>query len=368
MGQLGLCVNCLGGGYPDAAELRALGLSGQGWLRTPVQGPLSLLEPMLNLCAAERLKVYVTLNNECDEVKSDWSGWEEALRRLVILARGRVHVVGCGNELDIFYERGDRQVGPQFAVSLVRLALPLLAPQGIKVASPSVAGANWQGYLSEMVRRFGHERPDYVDFHGYGQGFADVPQEPRFGLLADAVDRAVELADGIPLVMSEGGVKIGEVGGEHGQAQYVQRWCELVKKPTLTGLRLGCYFAWSDLIDSPDERGDQAFGLRREDGSPRAAWGVFRQALGGRPVVISGDGEIGQGFRTWQAREPELIGEFMEPREFGPWPGQSAIRTSRGWLFWQHLLTVGPCLSFFSDRGGRFRWSEDWPQSQEIAQ
>lgn len=74
-----------------------------------------------------------------------------------------------------------------------------------------------------------------------------------------------------------------------------------------------------------------------------------------------------QGFAAWAALEPALIGEPLDPEEWGAWPGCSAQRTTNGLIQWANLATVGPVLWFVGADGRRFRWREGSPASEEVA-
>src|SRR5581483_1913235 len=141
----GLCINA-NGAVPDRAECAALGLSSGDWVRTAVQGSLSLVATMLDALPPD-ISVMVTLNNECAEVRGDWGGWENACRMLANIASiypGRIKVLGAGNELDLWHLQPpvgvpDPRLTPAFAADLVKRAAPIMRVAGIKVALTSVA-------------------------------------------------------------------------------------------------------------------------------------------------------------------------------------------------------------------------------------
>ena len=274
MGEIGVCVNIKGldEGLWSLDDLRDLGTM-NGWIRTPVQGSLRMLESLSSLPTS--VKVLAMLNNECDEVGSDWSGWQDAVRRLAEQFGGRINGVSCGNELDLL------DVSPGFAANLVREASPILRQHGIPTIATSVAGPNWISYLEELVDACGIHQPDFYDAHLYGKGFTGVPQEPSFGTIADGIDVALARTRGRPLVLSEGGVKIGEVSGDAGQAGYARRWVELVRGMPSDRVAFATFFALYDEVGGPLERGPQAFGLISEVGNgrhKRPAFDAFRDA------------------------------------------------------------------------------------------
>src|SRR5262249_11574326 len=137
----------------------------------------------------------------------------------------------------------------------------------------------------------GFSQPDYYDCHFYGKGFADLPQNPFFGTIAEGLSTAMMFTGGVPVTFSEGGVKLGEIGGEGdaaagtGRAGYVSRWVSLVRQHSSI-VPFGTFFALYDEVGAPSERGDQAFGLIAERDPAtgtqrrRPAYDAFRQALG----------------------------------------------------------------------------------------
>src|SRR3712207_193786 len=59
--------------------------------------------------------ILLTLNNEADLVKSDWGGWENALRYIAGRSKGRVIGLSCANELDLYHDANPADVAPDFA-------------------------------------------------------------------------------------------------------------------------------------------------------------------------------------------------------------------------------------------------------------
>lgn len=359
MAALGLCVNAKAA-VPDAAECAALGLGAGKWARTAIQGSLTLLDGMLARLPAD-INVMVTLNNEAAEVKSDWSGWERACQIIAAKYAGRVKVVGCANELDIFYHQGDRSVSPLFAANLARRAAPILRPAGIKIALSSMASAIWPEYLREMAHLAG-SFADLADLHPYGQRAAGFPSGWGFGELGTVIHVAGDMS-GLPVILSEYGIKVGDAGGEQGQAEYVRRSAELLKALPASRFPFACYFAWRDDIGAPHEQGEQAFGLRRLDGSPRPAWQAFVEADGGpaNHPPAERHAEYVLGFRKWWNVEPDLLGAPLKnERTVAPkWQIQP---TENGVLSW----VAGKGHAFVQHDGRVFRWQEDWPSSREV--
>lgn len=153
MVELGICINARNA-VPGRAECAALGLGNDDWVRTHVDGSLTLLDGMLARLPTE-VSVMVTLNNQCHEVGWDWSGWEMACRIIAANYAARVKIVGCGNELDLWHLQPpvgdpDPQLTPAFAAELVRRAAPILHDAGIQVAMSSVASGGWFEYLDRL--------------------------------------------------------------------------------------------------------------------------------------------------------------------------------------------------------------------------
>lgn len=276
MGEIGVCVNIKGldEGLWSVDDLVALGIT-NGWIRTPIQGSLNMLESLSALPTS--VKVLVMLNNECDEVRHNWSGWEDAVRTLAERFGGRVNGVACGNELDLFED-----TPPEFAASLVRQARPILLQAGIPTIASSVTSGNWVDYLERLVDACGIHQPDFYDCHFYGKGFDDVPQNPYFRSIEEGIDVALARTRGRPLVLSEGGVKRNEIGFDAGQAIYARRWVQLVRSMPSTRVAFATYFALYDEVGTDQEQGDRAFGLISAGNlgrQPREAFGTFRDAL-----------------------------------------------------------------------------------------
>jgi hypothetical protein len=273
MSQLGLVVNPRT--LPDRAELEALR---PAWVRSIVYsvGDIGLLLSVL----PAGCRLCVMTNNECAEVRSDWSGWQDALRMIVDNYAGRVHAVECGNELDAYWARNPADVPPEFGARLVREAAPILKPAGIKTLLASVAGPRWQEWLAAAAALVRTDQLDGVALHPYGQR-PDGFKAPGwgFGDLRVAVARAFELA-GAPVYLTEWGVKIRDAGGEDGQAAYLTKGAATIAALGDRIVPMACYFAWHDAIGTAGEQGEDAFGLRAADGRRRPAWDAFVAAGG----------------------------------------------------------------------------------------
>ncbi len=275
MSALGLVVNARGA-MPEWQELQALGLS-NGWVRSIVYDLDQFEAKMTALKAAmPNVKVCALLNSETAGVGDDYSGWATVVLKFSNRLAGVVDAVECGNELDLL------GVEVATAAHLVRTASTFLKNNDMKVILPSVASPNWVDYLTRLATAT-RGYADYCAGHFYGQRAAGFPQGWGFGELSDAIQTANDVS-GLPVALTEGGIKVGDAGGVDGQAGYVRRWVSLVQSYSELRVPFGCYFAWNDSIGGPSERGDQAFGLRAEDGTPRPAWQAFAVAAGSGAV------------------------------------------------------------------------------------
>lgn len=295
---LGLCINAANS-VPDADECAALGLGAGDWVRTAVQGSLTLLDGMLEQVPAH-VSVMVSLNNECTEVRGDWSGWERACNIIAATYDDRVRIVGCGNELDLWHlqppiGQPDPRLTPAFAAELVRRASPILRPAGIKVAMSSVASGSWPAYLADMARHCAGAA-DYCDLHLYAKALNGVPVGAGWQTAQDALNEARRIS-GLPVIASEAGIKIDDAGGRNAQAQWAAGLGSL-------SAELVCSWCWHDRMASPGELGGQAFGARGLYGQAKPLWFALQQLFkgtGGTPVP--GDGfSVGDGMRALMAR------------------------------------------------------------------
>ncbi len=281
MAELGLCINAKDA-VPDAAECAALGLGSGRWLRTHIDGPLSLLDGMLATLPPD-VHVMVSLNNQCWEVGWDWLGWEEACRIVAERYADRVKIVGAGNELDLWHLQPpvgepDSRLTPGFAAELVRSAASILHPAGIKVAMSSVASGGWFEYLDEMAR-YCRGYADLADLHLYMKQINGVPDDPNWQPAWEAIVSARSLT-GVPVICSEAGIKIDDAGGPNFQAAWAAGLGTLPAD-------LVCYFAWSDGIGTAAEQGGQAFGARGPDGRAKPVWYTLQHLFGGPTIQLS---------------------------------------------------------------------------------
>ena len=268
MKRAGLVVN-VGGSHPERAELETLGPS---YLRTIVYR-FEDLERFLD-SMPDDIRMIALLNSETEGVGHDYGGWEPTVEEFVRRFHNRVHAVECANEWDLLGLPAD------LAAWLVETAHRPLRDAGMLCLLGSVAGPDWQGQLSAAMARVDPRWVDGVSFHPYGRRAGGIPENWGFGELDEGVWRTHELS-GKPVYLTEFGIKIGDARGEDGQAVYVRRAFAALERLPADVLGAACYFAWSDSIGAPSERGEEAFGLRREDGSARSAWDAFRTAARG---------------------------------------------------------------------------------------
>lgn len=364
MSRLGLCTNA-NGLYPSPAGLAALGVGRGDFLRTPVQGPLSLVEDMLGDLPAD-VSLMVSLNSECAEVRSDWSGWVNACGLLAAMSRrwpGRILIVGCGNELDLWHlqppeGQPDPRLTPEFAADLVRSASPILRGAGIRVAMSSVASGSWPAYLSAMAQAC-NGAADYADLHLYMKRCNGVPNDPNWQDASNAIIDA-QVLSGLPVICSEAGIKVNNAGGLNQQAQWAAGLADLPSE-------LVCYFAWSDGVGTAAEQGGNAFGAVDASGKRKPVWYTLQKLFGGpMPISPAPDqpdqpAEFVLGFEKWHNLEPDLIGRpLRNERNIAPeWQTQP---TSNGVLSW----VGGKGHAFVQHDGRVFRWAEDSPASWEV--
>lgn len=240
----------------------------------------------------------VTVNNECAEVQG-WRNWEGAIKMIASRPR-KPWGVEIGNEFDLFWQSNPNDVPPSFAADLINRASPILRSAGIHVIATSVASETWPIYLDQMANLC-RDAVDYFNIHPYGQrpeGWGTPGW--MHGDLSETIFHAYNIA-GKPIYCTEIGVKIGDAGGEE-QAGW---WLRAAAKTFYDlGQRVcagGAYFAWRDQVGAPHERGPQAFGLLREDGSRRPSWHQFAD-LPNRPTEELPMFTVGDGVKQEMAK------------------------------------------------------------------
>lgn len=217
----------------------------------------------------------ITLNNECKEVGSDWSGWDGVVFSLANMFGkngpypNKLLVLGAANELDIYYDQDNTKNSPAFAADLAIRAAHICHSFGIKVSPTSVAGANWPAYIADLANLCRNE-VDYFDFHPYGKqpnGWRPM-QEWGFGKLDEAIKYIQNLSNK-PVICTEYGVKIQDAGGDNYVAGFMSAAYETLSD---VGVPFCGWFASEDAVGAPDERGGAAFGLISDRGEKRPAY------------------------------------------------------------------------------------------------
>jgi hypothetical protein len=247
--SIGLCVSP--GNIPDNTELIMLR---PAFLRSILLNVVDDLEVLL----ATGLPLLITLNNEADMV-AGWNGWDEACSYIGQRARGQLIGLTAGNELDVYWSHNPDDVPPSFGADLVNRAQRALRPLGIPVGTTSLGGPRWPEYLTQMLQQC---QPDFVALNPYGWIFDGIEAK---------IDAVRSAAPGLPIKFSELGCKVGDAGGEDGQARALSSAATVVARDGIDA----SWFAWRDQVGTPDERGDAAFGLVAEDGRRRPAWAAF---------------------------------------------------------------------------------------------
>jgi hypothetical protein len=268
--RMGIVVNARNE-WPELSEIQALGTS---WMRSIVYS-FDQFEEVL-AAQPQGVGVIALLNSETENVGRDLAGWADAVRTFAQRFAGKVQAVECLNEWD------QLGISPETAVECVRVAAPILHGAGIKCLLGSVSGPNWQNALDRAIQLASSGNRvalDGVCFHPYAQRALNFPAGYGFGEIDAVVQRAHEIA-GLPVWVTEYGIKLGLAGGETGQAEYVRRSILALSQLSPDVLAAACYFCWNDRIGAPEERGDQALGLRGEDNAARPAWQAFVDAVG----------------------------------------------------------------------------------------
>lgn len=362
MTNLGLVANARGY-WPSRSEFEALGVGG---VRTLVYSNNDLDVALQDV--PQGVKVVALLNSEHEDMHGSYGPWLETVDAFATRFAGRVHAVECGNELDLLEDP------PELGARLVREARPILEEADMLTLMSSVAGPEWPAWLQRACD-LSRGWYDGVCAHFYGQRPDGFKTKPWFhGELRDAIETAYGIADK-PVWLTEMGVKIGDAGSETFQADYLRKAFATVESLGRDVVPAAFYFAWTDAVGAPHERGDQAFGLRDVQMRKRPAWYAFASL--GTPVkeplpvatsVWGGDpppSAIFQlGFLDWANREPTLIGQPHDVAEFGAVDGISQQRTTRGLLTWADLKG-GQVTSFLdATNGKRYVW--DGTRSREV--
>ena len=274
--------------WANAEELRALGA---GYVRTIVYN-FDHLDAVLQ-DHPPGVRVIVVLDPRFPGVGrdlTDLAGWQAAVRELAERFAGRVWALECLSTWDTL------DIEAASAVACARSAGRILRDtgSGIKCLLGSVAGPRWIARLQETARLLSAADRDLLAgacFHPYKKNARGFPgfDHPRFehGEIDVAVQDARDIVQ-LPIWVTELGMRLGQAGGETGQAQYLRNAFDLLGALPRDVLGAAIYRCWWDPAGAPHERGDHAFGLRREDvfdpeldAKPRQVWYAFAEAAGG---------------------------------------------------------------------------------------
>ena len=288
--RLGIVVSARNA-WANAEELRALGAR---CVRTIVYDFDDLDAALRN--HPPDVRVIVVLDSRFPGIGrdlTDLSGWQAAVRELAARFAGRVWALECLSTWDTL------DVEPGAAVACATSAGRILRDSGSGIACllGSVAGPRWIARLQEAARSLTTEDRDLLAgacFHPHRKNARGLPgfDHPRFehGEIDVTIQDAHDIVQ-LPIWVTELGVRLGQAGGETGQARYLGNAFELLGALPGDVLGAAIYRSWWDPAGAPHERGDHAFGLRREDvfdpdldGKPRGAWYAFAEAAGGTGV------------------------------------------------------------------------------------
>jgi hypothetical protein len=160
-----------------------------------------------------------------------------------------------------------------------------------------VAGPRWITRFQEVARFLTPADRDLLAgacFHPHRKNARGFPGFDHLRIEHGEIDIAVQDAHDIvqlPIWVTELGVRLGQAGGETGQASYLGNAFDLLGALPRDILAAAIYRCWWDPAGAPHERGEHAFGLRREDifdadldGMPRRAWYAFAEAAGGTGI------------------------------------------------------------------------------------
>lgn len=286
MDNMGLCITP--DFYPvpqELSELKAPYFRSILYKLEDIQELLSLKTPLI-----------ITLNNQCKEVGFDWAGWDSTVLDLCLYIHenslhGMFPVLCAGNELDIWLERGDRKLTPEFAADLARRMARIAHNYGLKVAATSVASSIWTNYFADLADLC-RDAVDYFDIHPYGQrptGF-DKPGWMHGDM--ESVINYVQYYGQRETIVTETGVKIKDAGNEEKVAEYMQAANQTLSN---LGVTYQCWFAYSDAVGAHDEQGDEAFGLVAADGRYRPAYSMFSEINAEVILPESWIGKVGTG-------------------------------------------------------------------------
>jgi hypothetical protein len=274
--------------WANAEELRALGAR---CVRTIVSD-FDHLEAALMDHPAD-VRVIAALTPERPRAgggPADLAGWDAMVEQFARRFAGRVWALECLSQWDV------RGIAAGTAVACARSAARILRESGSGIVPllGSVAGRSWMASLRAACRLLSGADRELLGgacFHPYAKNARGFPGFDFSGVDHSEIDIAVQNANDIaemPIWATEFGVTVGHAGGEAGQARYVRDAVGLLRALPAGVLAAATYYCWWDPIGVPQERGEHAYGLRREDlldpardTAPRPAWYAFAEAAGG---------------------------------------------------------------------------------------
>lgn len=342
MGPLrGLCVN-FRGSMPDRDEILAL----QPQAIRSIVYSNDDLDAALDIIPAT-IPVLALLSSEHEELGAEYRDWPEFIQRFASRYAGRIWAVEIENEADL------KGIPAATIASLCYHCEPLKNAGILRIVS-SVAGPNWQDYLSQLSTFLTKQHVDGGAFHPYGQRVWTLgdPQPGFAPGISASIARAHEIL-GLPIYVTEFGAKISDFGGEVRQAAYVQEAFKLLGDVRADICPVACYFAWHDGVGAPYEQGDDAFGLVRLDGTKRPAWQAFADLS---ETVTPDPFKYVYGFKEIHDRHPDIVG-VPEENESGIVPGCSFQKTSLGFLYWGYLVGSGDTKGFIANDKTRYLWN-----------
>lgn len=290
----------------------------------------------------------LTVNNQCTEVRGDWSGWDNAIFQICEKFKSnprRLLLIEAGNELDLYWDTNNNDVPPEFGADIARRAARIAHNYGIKVSATSVASKSWEHYLTIMADLC-RQDVDFFNIHPYGQrpnGWKDG-QQWMHGNLEDVIRRVQHIGQK-DVVCTEYGVKIRDAGNEVEVGNFLVAADETL---TSLGVKYAAWFAYVDMVGTPAEQGLDAFGLISASNRKRQAyWDFVALNFGEPPVEEDWSNRVGKGLLDMMKADNTSPAMASEWRPFDRPPGTPAtiemciglnnvtycwnLKTSSGW-------------------------------------
>lgn len=277
--------------WPNAEELRALGAA---CVRTIVYD-FDELDRVLQDHPPD-VRVIAVLTPRHPGIGRDLSrraGWEMTVRQFAERFAGRVAALECLSAWDTL------DIDTATAVACARSAGQMLreTESGVSALLGSVAGPRWMTRLLEVSRLLTPADREFLAgacFHPQKKNARGFPGFDRQRFERGEIDVAVQDAHdlvGLPIWVTEFGLRLGQAGDETGQARFVTDALDLLGALPASVLAAATYHCWWDRAGAPHERGEHARGLRREDlfdpaedRKPRQSWFAFAEAAGGTGI------------------------------------------------------------------------------------